>query len=165
LSPNTRWHAHRGALLPERDGRGVHAVHRGDHEQGGVRGPQAGAQFPDEVGVPGGVQQVDLDAFVHQGGAGEADRPLLADRGRIVVADRGALGDLARPGDRAGGREERLDQSRLAGSGVPDKDDVAHSAGLIHHRRRAGEPLLLGFLRHDRTSFVVEGPDASIPHP
>jgi hypothetical protein len=59
-------HAHAGALLPERDGGRVHPVHRGDDEQRGVRGPQAGAQFSDEVGVSRRVQQIDLHALVYE---------------------------------------------------------------------------------------------------
>ena len=41
-------------------GRAVHPVDGGDHEQGGVGGPQPGPQLADEVGVTGGVEQVDV---------------------------------------------------------------------------------------------------------
>ena len=44
----------------------VDALVGGDHEQRAVGGAQAGPQLADEVGVPGGVDQVDLDAVVDQ---------------------------------------------------------------------------------------------------
>ena len=58
-------HAHIRAFLPEDPGGAVDrraaggGVGRGDDEQCGVRGPQPGAQFTDEVGMPGGVDEVD----------------------------------------------------------------------------------------------------------
>ncbi len=54
----------------------VDAVVGGDHEQGTVGGAQPRAQLADEVGVPGGVDQVDLDAVVDQrrARASEIDR-------------------------------------------------------------------------------------------
>ena len=62
-------HADRGALLPEQPGRAVDPVDRGHDEQRGVGGPQPGAQVTDEVGVAGGVEQVDLDARACSSGA------------------------------------------------------------------------------------------------
>src|SRR5690606_8559573 len=79
---------------------------------------------------------------------GETDLALLPDRGWVMVAYRGALGYRAGSADRAGRGEQRLDQSRLAGAGVPHKHHVADPAGVFHHRRCAGDPLLLAFLRH-----------------
>ena len=107
-------HADRGALRPQRDGGRVDALERVDHEQGGVGGAQSGAQLADEVGVAGGVDEVDLDVPVHDRGHRQADRPLLADRRGIVVADRGAVGDRPGAGQHAGGGEQRLDQRGLA---------------------------------------------------
>jgi len=47
-----------GAFLPQRLGRAVDAVGRGDHEDGGIGCPDARAELADEVRVPGGVEQV-----------------------------------------------------------------------------------------------------------
>jgi hypothetical protein len=151
-------HAHRGTLLPQTDrGRvdAFRAVDRRHDEERGVRGPQAGAQLTDEVGVAGGVQQVDLDAVVQHRRAGQRDRALLPDRRRIVVGDRGALGHRTCPGDRRGGRQQRLHQRRLPRTGVAHQHHVANPAGFGHHRRcGAGDPLLRSLLRHGgRTSF------------
>ena len=55
-------HADGRALLPQHPGRAVDAVDRADHEQRRVGGAQPGPQVADEVGVAGGVEQVDLDA-------------------------------------------------------------------------------------------------------
>ena len=81
-------HADLAAFLPQRLGRLVDALVGGDHEQRAVRGPQPGPQLADEVGVSGGVDQVDLDAVVRQRRHGDADRSLLADLGVVEVADR-----------------------------------------------------------------------------
>ena len=133
-------HADRGALLPLRDGgrvdRAFAALVRGDDEQGGVGGAQAGAQLADEVPVAGGVDQVDLGVLVEDRGDGQRDRPLLAHRGGIVVADRGAVDDGARAGDRGGVGEQRLDQGRLPRSGGPDEDHVAHFGRIGDGHRR-----------------------------
>ena len=91
-------HVHVGALAPQRPGRLVDALVGGDHEHRAVGGAQPGAQLAHEVGVPGGVEEVDLDAVVHQRREGQADRPLLAQLGLVEVADRGALGRRTRPG-------------------------------------------------------------------
>ena len=61
-------HLHLGALAPDLAGRLVDALVGGDHEQGAVGRPQPGAQLPDEVGVAGGVDQVDLGVAVDQRG-------------------------------------------------------------------------------------------------
>ena len=142
-------HAYRGALVPERGGGGVHAVDRRDDEERGVRGPQAGAQLTDEVGISGSVQEVDLHALVRHGRAGEGDGPLLAYGGWIVIGHRGAFGHRAGPRNRASGGEQRLHQRRLPGSGVADQHHVANSAGVGHRRRcSAGHPFLRSLLRH-----------------
>ncbi len=52
---------------------GVDAVDGRDDEQGGVGGAQAGAQLADEVGVAGGVEQVDLDRRVLERGDSDSD--------------------------------------------------------------------------------------------
>ena len=70
-------HADLVALVPQRLGRLVDALVRRDDEQGAVGGPEAGPQFADEIGVPGGVDQVDLDAVVRQRGQRRA-RPTVA---------------------------------------------------------------------------------------
>ncbi len=124
-------HPDRGALLPQHLGRSVDAVDGRDHEECGVGGAQTGAQVADEVGVAGGVQQVDLDPRVHERGDGEADRALLAVLGLVEVGDRGAVLDPSGPRDGACRGEQGLDQGGLACSGVADQDHVAHGPGLV----------------------------------
>ncbi len=123
-------HADRGALLPDRAGRGVDAFGGRQHEQRGVRGTQPGAQFTDEVRVAGRVDQVDLDVLVLHRCDGQSDGPLLLDRGGLVVAHRGALGDGARSGDRRGGGQHRLGDRGLAGGRRADQHDVADLGGF-----------------------------------
>ena len=53
--------------LPQRPGRGVDAVGRRDDEERGVRGPQAGPELADEVGVAGGVEEVEHHAARRDG--------------------------------------------------------------------------------------------------
>ncbi len=121
------------ALLPQREGPRVDpalAALRGrQDEQRRVGRAQPGAQLAEEVAVAGGIQQVDLHAVVHERCDRESDRPALADRGRVVVAGGGALGDRSDPGDRAGVREQRVHQRRLPGSGGSDEDHVADARG------------------------------------
>ena len=72
----------------------------GDHEQRRVRRPQAGPQLADEVGVAGRIQRLILMSSCMQWRNGQRHRPLLAYRGGVVVAHRGAIGDRARAADR-----------------------------------------------------------------
>src|SRR5215468_108540 len=51
---------------------------------------------------------IKVNLLVDDRRAGQAHRALLAYRRRVVVADRGALGDRARAADRAGDGEHRL---------------------------------------------------------
>ena len=92
-------HAHVGALAPQRAGAGVDAVVGGDHEQCAVGGPQAGPYVADEVGVAGGVDEVDLGLAVHDRRDGEGDRAAVLALGLVEVADRGAVTDGAGAGD------------------------------------------------------------------
>src|ERR1039458_2241805 len=122
-------HADRGAPLPQHPGHAVDSVGGGDGEQRGVRGAQPRAQVAGEIGVTGRVEQVDLDAVVHDRCKGQVDRTLLPDLDLIEVADGGALFDAARTLDRARRDEERLDQAGLAGTGMADQYHIPHLAG------------------------------------
>ena len=133
-------HADRGALLPQRGGGGVHAVDRGDDEQGGVGGAQAGAQLTDEVGVAGGVQQVDLDALV-QSGAQER----LTERCCRTAA--GSWSETVVPSVTEPARLIVPVAASSASTSVvfpapewPDQHHVAYLAGVVHHRRWCRRP-------------------------
>ena len=56
-------------------------------------------------------------------------------------------------------REQRLHQRRLPRPGVAHQHHVAHLAGCIHHRRGAGDSLLLRLLRHGTTPCRTDGAD------
>jgi hypothetical protein len=70
-------HTDRGALLPQQGGRAVDAVGTGDDEDGGVGGAQPRAQLTDEVGVSGGVDEVDRQAGTLDRGDLDAHRALV----------------------------------------------------------------------------------------
>ncbi|MCP2308853.1 hypothetical protein FHR36_001977 [Kitasatospora paracochleata] len=87
-----------GALAPQGEHRAADLVGGRVHEEDGLGGPQSGVEFAAEVGVAGGVQQVDLDVLPGQGEERELDGALLLVLDLLVVGDRGALGDAAGPG-------------------------------------------------------------------
>jgi hypothetical protein len=93
-----------------------------------------------------------------KGRAREGDGALLAYGGGIVVADRGPVGDRSGSRDRAGGRQQRLDQSRLPRTGVTDEHHVAYVDGRNHRRRCAGDPFLRVFLGHGNLLVVFGTP-------
>ncbi len=154
-------HPDGGALRPQRGGGGVEALEGVDDEQGGVGGPQTRAQFPDEVGVTGGVDEVDLEVAVPQRGDGEADRALLAHGGGVVVAHGRALGDRPGPRDDAARGEQRLRQRGLARPRGADQHDVADLGRVVHSDRacRVAVVVVLGShgsaLHDPRTSTVA----------
>src|SRR3984957_2312749 len=122
-------HAHRGALLPQHPGQPVDPLGGGDGEQRRVRGPEPGPEVPREVGVAGRVEQIDLDAVVHEGREGQVDRALLPDLDLVEVTDRGALFDAALPLDGPRRGEQRLDQAGLTGPGMADQYHVPYLVG------------------------------------
>ncbi|CKR98661.1 Uncharacterised protein [Mycobacterium tuberculosis] len=124
-------HADLAAFLPQGLGRFVDALVGRDHEQCAIGGPQPGPQLTHEVGVPRGVDEVDLDAVVSQRGDRKAHRALLPDLRLVEVADRGALGDRARPGQHLGRHQESLDEGGLAAPRGPHQNHVANAAGPV----------------------------------
>ncbi len=134
-------HADRRALLPDSTGRagdGVGLLGGRDDEQGRVRRAQTGPEFPDEVGVTGAVQQIDLDPVPFHGDEGERDGALPALFDPVVVGDRGAVLDPARPVDRPRGLCECLDEGGLAGSAVADQHHVPDGGGVAGRRCSCG---------------------------
>src|SRR4029077_12283800 len=94
-----------------------------------VRGPEPGPKVPREVGVAGRVEQIDLDAVVHEGREGQVDRALLPDLDLIEVSDRGPLFEAALPLDGPRRGEQRLDQAGLPGPGMADQYHVPYLVG------------------------------------
>jgi hypothetical protein len=107
-------HADLRALAPQRLGRLVDPLVGGDHEQRAVGGAEPGTQLAHEVGVPGGVQQVDLHAAVHQRRERESGGALLAELRLVEVADGRAVEDRSWPVQHTGRDQKGLDQCRLA---------------------------------------------------
>ena len=118
-------HRHRGALAPQRPGRVVDALVGRHDEERTVGRAQAGAELTDEVGVPGGVDEVDLDAVVDQRRDREGDRAAVGVLGLLEVGDGRAVAHGARAGECARGGEQGLGEGGLAGARGPDQHHVA----------------------------------------
>ena len=93
------WHADVGALAPQGLGAVVDPVVGGDHEQRAVGGPQPGAYVAHEVGVPGGVDEVDLGLAMDHRRDGQGDGAAVLLLGLVEVADGGAVLDGPGSGD------------------------------------------------------------------
>jgi hypothetical protein len=131
-------HADRRALLPHHAGRAVHAVRGRDDEKGRVRRSQTGPEFPDEVGVSGGVQQIDLVLAPFDGDERELHRALLPVFYLVVVGDGAAVLHTARPVHRPRRQRESLHQRRLARTGVADQHHIPYGRGVVGRRSPAG---------------------------
>lgn len=123
-------HADGRALVPDHPGRAGHAVGCRDNEKGRVRRAQTGPEFPDEIGVSGGVQDIDLDSAPVHRDQGELYGALLAVLDLVVIGQAPAVLDPARPVDRAGCQREGLDQGGLSRSGVADQHHIPQGRGL-----------------------------------
>ncbi len=104
------------------------AVDRIDHEQHAVDHREHALDFAAEVGVAGGVDDVDAGAVV-------LDRAVLGDDGDAaltlqIVGIHDALGELFMRGERAGLLQQTVDERRLAVIDVRNDGDVAD--GLAH---------------------------------
>ena len=120
----------------------------GDHEERGVGGPQAGAQLADEVGVAGGVQQVDLDAVVQQRRAGQATE-------RCWRTAAGSWSLTVVPSATVPARPIVPVAASSASTSVvlpapecPTSTTLRTLPGSVTTGARAGDTLLLGLLRH-----------------
>ena len=104
-------HAHRGALAPEERDGPIDVVGTRDDEDCRVGRPQARSELADEVGVAGGVEEVERDSVGVERGGGEGGRT-------HVPFDRRAL-------PRDASRDESLEECRLASPAGSDEHDVA----------------------------------------
>ena len=94
---------------------------RVDHDRRGLHRLQRGQRLTEEVGVAGGVEQVDAGVAVLQVHHAGAQRMLHAALDRVEVADRAATLDAAHRADHAGLLQQRLGQAGLAGGGRADQ--------------------------------------------
>ena len=97
----------------------------------------AARDLAEEVGVAGGVDDVDLDVADRERGQGERDRHVALDLLGLEVAHRRAVVDPALSGDRTGGEEQGLGQRRLARAVVSDQGDVADARTVGNSAPRA----------------------------
>jgi hypothetical protein len=118
-------HGHGGALTPERPRLLVDPLVGGDDEQRAVRGPEARSHLPHEVDVPGGVQQVDLHAVVHQRREREPDGASLTVLDLLEVTHGRAVLDGAGPVQHSGRHQQPLDQGGLPRTRRTHDQDVA----------------------------------------
>ncbi len=111
----------------------LHTVGGADDDHGQVDVGQRGHHLAGEVGVPGRVEQVDLDPVDREGGQAGRDGELAGHLLGLEVHHGGALLDRPTPGDGPGGGEQRLGQGRLPRPVVPDKGDVANCGQVVWH--------------------------------
>ena len=146
-----------GALAPQHRRDLVDRLVGRGHEQRAVRGPEPGPQLAHEVGVPGGVDEVDLHAAVHDGRHRQRHRASVGALAGLEVGHRGALGDRAGAGQGAAADQQGLQERGLATGARPHQHDVAYLIGL-----EGLEILSAGctssFVRHGDTLLLFRGP-------
>ena len=124
-----------GRVRPQLLGLHFDAVHRVHHHHGGLDHAQRRARVGEEVGHPGGVDEVDL-GFEPLGVRQARGQGMLADDGFVVeVGDRGAVVHLSQPVDGAGSEQHGRDQLCLAAPAVPDDGHVSDGAGVVDLHR------------------------------
>ena len=133
-------HAEPGGQPPDRLGLHLHSIDRAHHEHGQVDDLQRRGDVAQEVGIPGGVDEVHLVAVPLEGHHRERQRlaPLLLLR--IVVADRRAILHTTEALDGTRAVEQRFGEGGLSRTPVTDESDVADL--LRRHVRQPGSPLL-----------------------
>jgi hypothetical protein len=135
---------------PDDLGLGLHPLDRRDHEQHRVGRGQGRAHVADEVGVAGGVEQVDLEAVIFDGCDGQGDRDLLAGLLGLEVGHGGAVLDPPDAVGGPGGMQHRLDQRGLAGAPVTNDQDVADTVGGVALHRQPASLDVAGVARERR---------------
>ena len=131
---NTILEVELGGLLPELLGLDLDTFDGAHDEDGEVGDAQGRVHLALEVGVAGGVDDVDLVALPLDGceGQGQGLSPLLLFG--IEVADGAAIFHATQALNGAGLQEERLGQGRLTGAPMTNQHDVADllRCNLIH---------------------------------
>ena len=118
------------------------AVDGGDDDGGGLDGIQRFEGGADEVGIAGGIEQVDELVLVFEMQDGGVDREVVLVFFVVVVGDAGAVVHVAHAVDRVGHVEQGIGQRGLAARTMPDKGNGADVAFVI--------------LEHANTSIVGE---------
>ncbi len=107
----------------------LYALHGGQQEHRAVEDLQGALDLGDEVGVAGGVDQVDLGVADREGGDGGTDGDAAAALDRAVVR-KGVSGvDAAEPVDGAVVEEQPLGEAGLTGVDVGQDADVQGARG------------------------------------
>ena len=117
--PQIRGHAPRGLGLH------LDALDGGHHEEDEVGGPQCGGDVAHEVGVAGGVEDVDLVALVLERRDTERHRDRAPRFLRVEVGRGRAVLDAALSWDGAGDEQQGLGERCLPGPAVSHHGDVA----------------------------------------
>jgi hypothetical protein len=116
--------------LHQHPGLRLHALHGGQQQHRAVEDLQGTLDLRDEVGVPGGVDEVDLDVSGGEGGDGRADGDPALPLDRAVVRTGVAGVDAAEPVDDAGVEEQPLGEAGLTGVDVRQDADVQGVRGV-----------------------------------
>ena len=98
-------------------------------EYGQVCDRESGFDLGHEVGVAGGVDDVDLAVLEQERGQGQRDRYLPLELFWLEIADRRPILCPTRSGQHAASHEQRLGKGCLAGAAMSDERDVADFRG------------------------------------
>ena len=102
-----------------------------EHQDSGIGHLEGGHNLPHEIGVPGGVYQIDLSVVPFIGEKGDLDTGSTADLFRFVIGCGGAGVYLTQAVYVACVEQHRLGERSLAGAAVGKKHDVSYSIRLI----------------------------------
>ena len=108
------------------DGQGLRRILGGGDDDAALHSAQGAQHVAHEVEVAGAVEDVDLVACEVHRGDGGGDGDLAGGFLCVVVADGGAVGDLAHAVDGAGAVEHALSKAGFAVVAVADQADVAN---------------------------------------
>ena len=115
------------------DGEAVGRILGGGDNHAALDSAQSAQHVAHKVEVAGAVEDVDLHAAVVHRGDGGRDGDLAGGLLGIVVADGGAVGNLAHAVDGAGAVEHALGKAGLAVVAVADQADVANVFRFVAH--------------------------------
>ncbi len=107
------------------------AVDGAHHEDGEIDHAERSVDVADEVGVAGGVDEVDLVTLPLERGVGQRQRHAPLRFLGVVVEHGVAVLDSAQAADGSGPVEQRLGQRRLSRPAVADEGDIADLLGRV----------------------------------
>jgi len=119
------------AIIPGNLGPNFQSCHRIHQDKSGIRNPQGGNHFTNEVIVSGGVEEINLGVFVFNRNDGCVNGNSPTDFLFVIIRKRGSIFDFPKAGCSPRSMQESFRQHGLASASVGNHGNIADGFSCI----------------------------------